>query len=263
MARREIAGIVLVSLVVGLVVVGLLAGRRSEEDLSLISHTVPGSFMRSVGSRPVLSIGLVLGRDMADLGLGFSVLVETDPGPWVRGAGSWLREEELRPGRTGLLPVDLWLDRAAAFGIEVSPHVVQATVNGTLYDAHFYDFRDVPSSSGPTSVFAVLFEDGNLSKVHWGYSDFFIAREETVISLKVELGEGAEVYSDDPAIGDEPGASLPRNGRLVLRNVLEDDQILVTMTLEGHQIPEGGSWLWACLPRVDGEYADPWVFPTL
>ena len=113
------------------------------------------------------------------------------------------------------------------------------------------------------SIFAALFKDGNLTKTYWGYPDFFVHREATIVSFKVELDQGVEVYSMHPKGDERLVAGLPENGQLVMRDVSKDDQILLTMVLEGHAVPTEISWLWICMPRADGRSEDPWIFSTL
>lgn len=262
MVRREVVGIVCLSLVAGLLVVGLLLRVESDYYVKMISSTVPDRLVRSVGSRPVFSIGLVSGRDFEELSLGFSVMSEADPQSWVR-EGEWVVEGDLASGMTGLLPVDTWLDRAASLGTQISPLGGSVTVNGTLYGAVIFDFRNLAGSSTYMSVFAALFKNGNLTKTYWGYPDFFVHREATVVSFKVELGQGVEVYSMHPKGEERPVAGLPENGQLVMRDVSKDDQILLTMVLEGHAVPTEISWLWICMPTADGRSEDPWIFSTL
>lgn len=263
MMMREAAGIVGISLVVGLLVVGLAPRRGSKADVSMVSSTCPERFERSVGSRPVLSFGLVANREIVEMKLAFSVMLEADPRDWVSEPGSWVYEGDLGKGRTGLIPVDLWLEQADARGSRATPQKAKASVNGTEYDAYVYDFRDVSGAEPCMAVFALLFMDGNLSKAYWGYSDFFAERGSTIESLGLEAGESSEVYTANPKDKERFIDELPADAVFTLRNLSVDEEVLVSMTLEGYLVPAAVSWLWACRAETDGVSEEVWILSAL
>jgi len=260
---KEAAGIISISLVVGLLVVGLAPRRGSKTEVSMVSSTCPERFERSVGSRPVISLGLVANRDMVEMKLAFSVMLEADPRAWLSEAGSWVYEGDLGEGVTGLIPIDLWLEQAAARGSRASPQRTKASVNNTDYDAYVYDFRDVSGAEPCMAVFALLFRDGNLSKAFWGYADFFVERSSTVESLKMESGDASELYAANPKGKERSIEELPAKALFTLGGLLEDEEVFVSMALKGHLVPAARSWLWTCRADVDGLTEETWILSAL
>lgn len=260
---REAAGIVSISLVAGLLVVGLAPRRGSKTDVSMISSTCPQWFERSVGSRPVLSLGLVANRDIVEMKLGFSTMLEADPRVWLSQSGSWIYEGDLGENLTGLIPIDLWLEQAVARGSRASPQRAKASVNNTDYDAYVYDFRDVSGIEPCMTVFALLFRDGNLSKAYWGYADFFVERSSTVESLKLEFGGSSELYTTNPEGQEQSIEELPANALFTLRDLSEDEEVFVSMAVKGHLVPAARSWLWTCRAELDGLTEEIWVLSAL
>jgi hypothetical protein len=260
--RRELAGIVGLSLVAGLLVTSLLIGNPGPE-VSLVSWEVPERFDRSVGSRPVFSLGIYVGRDFLELGLRFAILYEADPKPWVSKGKGWIEADDLGSRPTGVVPLDIWLETALSQGVEVDPQHTMVTVNGTEHDAYIYDFRDLAGDSGATDVLALLFSDGNLSRAYWGYGGFFLKPSEMLASLRIEHGRGSTVYSRSAAAGEHSLSELPARGEVSLAQVERDDQILVTIVLEGHLIPVEESWLWVCTAFHGSSGEETWAFSTM
>jgi len=240
---REAAGIIGISLVVGLLVVGLVPRRGPETDVSMVSSTCPERFERSVGSSPALSLGLVANRDMVQMKLAFSAMVEANPKAWLSEAGAWVYEDDLGEGATGLIPIDLWLEQAAVRGLQSVPRKASAIVNNTDYDAYLYDFRDVSGAGPCMDVFALLFRDGNPSKAYWGYADFFVERGSTIESVKLECGDSSELYTANPKGHERSIKDLPPKGLFAIGPLSEDEEVFVSMALRGHLVPPARSWL--------------------
>ncbi len=260
--RRELAGIVGLSLVAGLLVTSLLIGKTSP-GVSLVSWEVPERFDRSVGSRPVFSLGVYAGRDFLELGLRFAILFEADAEPWVSAGKDWIGTDDLASRPTGVIPLDIWLDTGLSQGVEVESQQTTVEVNGTEYEAYIYDFRDLAGDSGATDVLALLFSDGNLSRTYWGYGEFFLQPSEMLSRLRMEHGRGSIVYSRIPGEGERPLSELPAQGQVSFAPVQRDDQILVTIVLEGHLIPVEESWLWVCTAFHGDQREEPWAFSTM
>ncbi len=263
MPIREILGIVGISLTLGMLAVGLIGVGTNREDVKLVSATVPDLILRSVGARPVLSVGLLCGRGMEELRLRFATLSEADPATWYEAQTRRVREEDLATMPTGLTPLDVWLRHAEGLGHTIAAERAEALINDTVYHIYLYDFRDLSGSAPCMNVFALAFNNGNLTKAYWGYGDFFIGREATVISLMLECGRGGEVYSTNPKGEERFVGELPAKGQFALKHLLRDDQVFVTMALEGYQVPLRKSWLWACEANVDGSTTTLWVFSIL
>jgi hypothetical protein len=261
--KREVVGIVGISLIAGLWVTLLLIGGGTSEKLRLVSAEVPERFDRSVGSRPVFSIGLTAERKIVGLGLHFAVLHEADPLPWMSGGRTWVSEEELVERPTGIAPLDIWLETGVSQGVDIPPLRARARVNGTDYDAYIFDFRDLSGPSGAADVFALLFSGGNLSRAYWGHSGFFPDASTVLASVRIEHDQESLVYSKSGSREGKPLVELPPHGVVSFPRVERDDQILVTMILEGHLIPTESSWLWVCATTQGKSREDVWVFSTM
>lgn len=207
MARIDLrlAVILVVATILSTLIVLSIFRVSEPEDVTVLRNKFPEIFMKDSSQKGVettFSFGALLGREMKDVELRFSVLYEEPP---VYDSPEYVPDEGARLSDIAahIPAIAALLSKVEELGGEVEELDRVIEVNETWYEATLYDFTSFlgifnsdEAMSQTVSAFALL-RRGSEVRYFKGRTGFFLSQGETVKYLMISHNENKTEYVGD------------------------------------------------------------------
>ncbi len=243
---RGLLGVLLIAIVISTIIMSFVSVEKAEKKVEIIKNKYPSVIKTTIQETKRFAVNTISRDPHKQVDIKFNLLMKTDP-PLSASNQIGDRDVPLSQMARDISPIKACLSMAEDFPVAYDNETVKVMVNGTSYEALFYDFGPLVSSgqSGIDMSFAstsfLLWMDENLT-YYQGCSDFFLNKKETMESLSISHNDqetnfgsakGSAGTSEMPTVAD-----APRLGTVTYEDVEKDDRMYILFAVSSLSVPE-------------------------